>query len=126
MLSNFLIGISLFGEYSEAAAKVVIPLIFIYLIGFWLSLGATVGVYTPEIVPEQGVALCVSVQWTFAGIVTLLFPVLKDLIGLGACFIIYGGFCLLGYTIVGIWAVETKGLTPYQVDSAFRLNKKTE
>lgn len=61
MLSNFMIGISLFGDYSESASKVVIPLIFIYLIGFWLSLGATVGVYTPEIVPEQGVALCISV-----------------------------------------------------------------
>ena len=52
-------------------------LIFVYLVGFWVSLGGTLAIYTPEIVPETGVAICVFAQWCGAWVVTFTFPILK-------------------------------------------------
>lgn len=50
---------------------------FLFLVGFWFSLDGTVQIYTPEIVPVQGVVLCIFVQYITAGLGSCVFPLLR-------------------------------------------------
>ena len=35
--------------------------VFTYMMGFWISMGSTLGIYTTEIIPDTGVALCIFI-----------------------------------------------------------------
>jgi hypothetical protein len=53
---------------------IIILLIVLFMLGYWVSLIGTVQIYTPELVPESGVTLCIFIKWFSAWIVTFLFP----------------------------------------------------
>jgi hypothetical protein len=53
-------------------------MIFIYVIGFGVSLGPIVWLYLPEILPELGVGLSALSCWLFTFAIVFLFPIMKD------------------------------------------------
>ena len=114
---------------AEIFKVMIIVMIFFYLFGFWISLGGTVQIYTPELIPETGVVLCVLSQWIMAWFVTFLFPILKQnykiitihrqAFGLSFCFFGFSFFILIGIIVVILYGKETKGLTTQQIDELF-------
>lgn len=50
-----------------------------------------------------------SILLFLAFITTLVFPYLKELIGIANCFCLFGGFCAFGCIFVYLFVPETKG-----------------
>lgn len=56
-----------------------------------------------------------SILLFLAFITTLIFPYLKELIGIACCFWLFSGFCILGFFFVYFVVPETKGKTLAEV-----------
>ncbi len=89
--------------------------IILFLLSFAFSLGPLKFVIATEIFPTQvrGTALsfCIMTMWVSDWIVNLLFPVLRDKLGIAPTFFIFSFFCLLSYFYAKKKLFETKGKT---------------
>jgi SP family arabinose:H+ symporter-like MFS transporter len=89
--------------------------IILFLLSFAFSLGPLKFVIATEIFPTQvrGTALsfCIMTMWVSDWIVNLLFPVLRDKLGIAPTFFIFSFFCLLSFFYAKKKLFETKGKT---------------
>ncbi|MBV7533006.1 sugar porter family MFS transporter [Chitinophaga sp. sic0106] len=87
----------------------------LFLLFFAFSLGPLKFVIATEIFPThvRGTALsiCILTMWVSDWIVNLLFPILRDRIGIGATFFIFAGCCVISYLFARKNLFETKGKT---------------
>jgi SP family arabinose:H+ symporter-like MFS transporter len=89
--------------------------IMLFLLFFAFSLGPLKFVIATEIFPThvRGTALsvCIMTMWVADWFVNLLFPVLRDGLGIGITFFIFCFFCLLSFWYAKKNLFETKGKT---------------
>ncbi|WP_291909962.1 sugar porter family MFS transporter [Chitinophaga sp. CB10] len=87
----------------------------LFLLFFAFSLGPLKFVIATEIFPThvRGTALsiCILTMWVSDWIVNLLFPMLRDHIGIGATFFLFAGCCVISYFFARKNLFETKGRT---------------
>jgi MFS transporter, SP family, arabinose:H+ symporter len=87
--------------------------IMLFLLFFAFSLGPLKFVIATEIFPTavRGTALsfCIMTMWVSDWIVNLLFPVLRDKLGIAPTFFIFAFFCLLSFLYAKSKLFETKG-----------------
>lgn len=87
--------------------------IMLFLLFFAFSLGPLKFVISTEIFPThiRGTALsvCIMTMWVSDYIVNLLFPVLRDKMGIAATFFIFSAFCFLSFLYAKKNLFETKG-----------------
>lgn len=87
--------------------------IMFFLLFFAFSLGPLKFVISTEIFPThiRGTALsvCIMTMWISDYIVNLLFPVLRDKLGISATFFIFSVFCILSFLYAKKNLFETKG-----------------
>jgi len=86
--------------------------IFVYAIGFGISLGPIVWVYLPEILPDIGLGVAVLVNWLSGMVVVEFYPLLP--FGMYN-FLVFAGFCGMGLVFVGVFVRETRYKTPAEV-----------
>lgn len=75
--------------------------------------------YIPEILPEKGNSLCAAMNWASAFIIGLIFKSMVASIGLHSCFLIFGGCTFVGVILIQAFVIETKNLTPEQVERVY-------
>lgn len=87
--------------------------IMLFLLFFAFSLGPLKFVVATEIFPSnvRGVALsiCIMTMWVADWVVNLLFPVMRDGLGIATTFFIFSFFCIVSFLYVKKNLVETKG-----------------
>jgi SP family arabinose:H+ symporter-like MFS transporter len=94
--------------------------IILFLLFFAFSLGPLKFVISTEIFPThiRGTALsvCIMTMWVSDWIVNLLFPVLRDGLGIAATFFIFSFFCLLSFLYAKRKLIETKGKSLEEIE----------
>ena len=87
----------------------------LFLLFFAFSLGPLKFVIATEIFPTHirgtAVSLCIMTMWFSDWFVILLFPVIRDGLGVAASFFIFTFFCLLSFMYAKRKLFETKGKT---------------
>lgn len=97
----------------EITGWMMLVSIMLFLLFFAFSLGPLKFVIATEIFPTQvrGTALsfCIMTMWVSDWVVNLLFPVLRDELGIAPTFFIFSFFCLLSFLYAKSKLFETKG-----------------
>ncbi len=96
--------------------------IMFFLLFFAFSLGPLKFVISTEIFPThiRGTALsvCIMTLWVSDYIVNLLFPVLRDQMGIATTFFIFSFFCILSYLYAKKYLFETKGRSLEEIEKS--------
>lgn len=86
-----------------------------YIAFFAFSWGPVMWVMLGEMFPNQfrgaALSICGLVQWLSNFLITMTFPILLEVIGLGFSYGIYAFFGLVAYVFVKLFVEETKGRT---------------
>lgn len=89
--------------------------IMLFLLFFAFSLGPLKFVIATEIFPTYirgtAVSICIMTMWLSDWVVNLLFPILRDGLGVATTFYIFSFFCLISFFYSKIKLIETKGKT---------------
>ena len=96
--------------------------IMLFILFFAFSLGPLKFVISTEIFPThiRGTALsvCIMTMWVSDWIVNLLFPILRDGLGIAATFFIFSFFCLLSFVYAKRKLFETKGKSLEEIEKS--------
>ncbi|HKO80848.1 MAG TPA: MFS transporter, partial [Chitinophagaceae bacterium] len=102
--------------------------IILFLLFFALSLGPLKFVISTEIFPThiRGTALsvCIMTMWVSDWIVNLLFPILRDGLGIAVTFFIFSFFCLLSFFYAKSKLTETKGKSLEEIEKMLAMEKE--
>ncbi len=94
--------------------------IILFLLFFSLSLGPLKFVVSTEIFPThiRGIALsvCIMTMWVSDWLVNILFPVMRDGLGIAVTFFIFSFFCLLSFFYAKSKLMETKGKSLEEIE----------
>lgn len=94
--------------------------IILFLLFFALSLGPLKFVISTEIFPTHirgtAVSVCIMTMWISDWFVNLLFPVMRDGLGIAVTFFIFAFFCLLSFFYAKSKLMETKGKSLEEIE----------
>ena len=94
--------------------------IILFLFFFALSLGPLKFVISTEIFPTHirgtAVSICIMTMWVSDWFVNLLFPVMRDGLGIAVTFFIFSFFCLLSFFYAKSKLMETKGKSLEEIE----------
>ena len=116
-LSHVLIGIA----YALGMKGTAVLVFTLCALGCYaMSLAPVTWVLIAEIFPNRirgaAVSVAVSALWIACFVLTFLFPILKDAIGMSGTFWIYALICFAGFAFVSLRVPETKGRTLEQIE----------
>ncbi|WP_052273195.1 sugar porter family MFS transporter [Flavihumibacter solisilvae] len=101
--------------------------IMLFLLFFALSLGPLKFVISTEIFPThirgQALSICIMTMWVSDWLVNLLFPILRDGLGIAATFFIFSFFCFLSFLYAKSKLMETKGKSLEEIEKMFAKDK---
>lgn len=95
----------------------------LFMVGFAIGMGSTLGLYTTEIIPPIGVGVTVGLQWFGAALIGKFVPILALKLGASTLVII---FIIINVLIAGyvyIFARETANLSEKEIEDSFNKNK---
>ncbi|WP_264551963.1 sugar porter family MFS transporter [Flavobacterium sp. N2038] len=99
--------------------------IILFLLFFAFSLGPLKFVISTEIFPThiRGTALsiCIMTMWVSDWVVNLLFPVMRDGLGIATTFFIFSFFCILSFGYAKKKLFETKGKSLEEIEKSWNL-----
>ena len=99
--------------------------IILFLLFFAFSLGPLKFVISTEIFPThiRGTALsiCIMTMWVADWIVNLLFPIMRDGLGIAATFFVFSFFCILSFVYAKKKLFETKGKSLEEIEKSWNL-----
>jgi len=102
--------------------------IMLFLLFFALSLGPLKFVISTEIFPThvRGTALsvCIMTMWVSDWLVNLLFPIMRDGLGIAVTFFIFSFFCLLSFFYAKSKLTETKGKSLEEIEKMLAQEKE--
>ena len=94
--------------------------IILFLLFFALSLGPLKFVISTEIFPThiRGTALsiCIMTMWVADWLVNLLFPIMRDGLGIAVTFFVFAFFCFLSFLYAKSKLMETKGKSLEEIE----------
>ena len=82
-----------------------------FMFGFGLAAGPITWLYLSDILPDNGVALCVTHVWIWTSLNGYFFPKFLNLIGIIETFLIFIVFSITGIFFILCFVKETKGKT---------------
>jgi SP family arabinose:H+ symporter-like MFS transporter len=104
--------------------------IILFLLFFAFSLGPLKFVISTEIFPThiRGTALsvCIMTMWVSDYIVNLLFPMMRDGLGIATTFFIFSFFCILSFLYAKKRLFETKGKSLEEIEKEWNSDLDTE
>ena len=94
--------------------------IILFLLFFAFSLGPLKFVIATEIFPMhiRGTALsiCIMTMWVSDWVVNLLFPIMRDGLGIASTFFIFSFFCICSFVYAKMKLIETKGKSLEEIE----------
>jgi hypothetical protein len=79
--------------------------------GFSLSTGPINWIYCADILPDKGLSISASINWSFAAIVAWVVPEIKDQWSIQTAFYIFFFSSTIGQFFLIFWIKESKGKT---------------
>lgn len=112
-ICNILIGVVfIFISSWSASITVIFGLLIIYMIIYGISLGPTVWLYVPEIIPAKIVPFATTLNWIGCSICIIITPILNDSFNADyPVFFLFGAISFIFFIINYFFMVETKGLS---------------
>ncbi|RBQ18974.1 MFS transporter [Spongiactinospora rosea] len=114
-------------EGSAVVGVVTVVCLALFIMSFAVSWGAVAWVVMSEIFPlnVRGAAMGVATfaLWTANFIISLLFPVLLDALGIGLLFLGFAAICAVAFVFVRYLLVETKGRSLEEIELGLRGQK---
>ena len=101
---------------SSSASKYFI---FLFILGFGISLGSITWFYLAEILPDTGLGVSLLLHWISCFAVAQVFPYLIEALGFSQTFLVFTGMCLLGLVFIIGCIKETRGKSPIEIAEAF-------
>ena len=102
--------------------------IMMFLFFFAFSLGPLKFVIATEIFPTyirgRAVSICIMTMWVSDWVVNLLFPVLRDGLGVAATLFLFSFFCIISFFYAKSKLFETKGRTLEEISRASIISEK--
>lgn len=96
------------------APMTILVIVFIYIFVFQATVGQVTWVLNSEIFPPQYSAACTGISvfslWAANFVVSLVFPLMREAIGMGATFLIFATCCVASFLFVMVRLPETKGV----------------
>lgn len=115
---------------NTSTAWITVIFLAIYVMSFAVSWGAVAWVIIPEILPlkARGAGTGIAIMGMSAAnlIVTLVFPMLLDLIGIAWLFAIFAVIGIVSYGFVSVYIPETKGRSLEDIEKDFRKNSNSD
>lgn len=93
--------------------------IWVYMIGFGLSVGPLPWVYMADILPDVGLGVAALANWLAVFVIGMAFPPIASAFGTAQAFFIFTGLTLLGTIFIFIWCKETKGKSQSEIAAMF-------
>ena len=104
--------------------------IILFLLFFAFSLGPLKFVISTEIFPThiRGTALsiCIMTMWVSDWIVNMLFPIMRDGLGIAATFFIFSFFCVVSFVYAKKNLFETKGKSLEEIEGLVSVDKNED
>lgn len=101
--------------------------VILFLLFFAFSLGPLKFVISTEIFPThiRGTALsiCIMTMWVSDWIVNMLFPIMRDGLGIATTFFIFSFFCVVSFVYAKMNLFETKGKSLEEIEKAWNSEK---
>jgi len=114
---------------NPAAISPVLLFIYLFTIAYSLGEGPVAFQYSAEVFPtiqrEQGMAWVVCINNTFAGILSLTFPRMVQVMTQTGAFGFYAGLNLIAWGMIFCFVRETKQLTLEEIDQVFQVPTRT-
>lgn len=124
-------GLSLLKTTGSAGSQIGPVVLFVYLftIAYSLGEGPVAFQYSAEVFPtiqrEQGMAWAVCINNTFAGILSLTFPRMVQVMTETGAFGFYAALNLIAWGMIFCFVRETKQLTLEEIDQVFSVPTRT-
>ncbi|KAK6437479.1 hypothetical protein LTR95_006331 [Oleoguttula sp. CCFEE 5521] len=124
-------GLSLLKTTGSQGAQIGPVVLFVYLFTIMYSLGEgpVAFQYSAEVFPtiqrEQGMSWAIFINNTFAGILSLTFPRMTEVMTPTGAFGFYAGLNLIAWFMIFCFVRETKQLTLEEIDQVFNIPTKT-
>jgi SP family arabinose:H+ symporter-like MFS transporter/SP family xylose:H+ symportor-like MFS transporter len=109
-----------FSDWSPSGIFIFVLLI-VYMIIYGISIGPSVWLYVPEIIPAKVVPLATMTNWFGASVCVIFTPMAIEANDDNAfpVFFFYGGLTMIFFIINVFFMVETKDLTSEQIAKKF-------
>lgn len=105
----------------QAGFAVGLTFIMIYNFVIGLTLGPVIWLYIPEIAQEKVVPLATATYWVGCSLCVIVAPIITSIMGTPyAVFLFLGGYMLLVSVPNWLLVLETKGLTPTEINNKFK------
>jgi hypothetical protein len=96
------------------------PICMLYMVSFALGMGGTLFAWLVETLHPTGVGFCWMVQWIFCAVVAQFSPIMVDVWpGVLGTMILYTSQCFVGFFVLDMLTVETKGKTKLEIDDEY-------
>ena len=100
------------------------PACTLYMIAFATGMGGTMPAWLVETLPPTGVGFCWMVQWILSAVVGQFSPIMADVWpGVLGTMILFTSQCFIGFFVLDLLAVETKGKTKLEVEEDYSCMK---
>ena len=120
---DILLAILFLFSYWKPAITLSIVLFTLFLMIFGFTVGPLVWLYVPEIIPADVVPFATFLNWLACTIGIVITPVLIHAAGSPyPVFFIFGGISMILFVLNYIYVVETRGLTPSEINAKFVKN----
>ncbi|MCC6286773.1 MAG: sugar porter family MFS transporter [Chitinophagaceae bacterium] len=127
MLAAIALALTGFCFWLNITGWLMLGCIILFLLFFAFSLGPLKFVISTEIFPThiRGTALsvCIMTMWVSDWVVNLLFPVMRDELGITVSFFIFAFFCLLSFIYAKMNLFETKGKSLEEIEKSVAVNQ---
>ena len=95
----------------------------LFIASYSIGVGPLPWLLTNEIIPANfrgpGSSLAASANWTMSFVVTKVFVDMRVTLSCAGTFVVFGGFCFLGFLFGLFFLPETKGKTPEMIQAHF-------
>lgn len=73
----------------------ILVILMIYMLIYGLTIGPTVWMYVPEIIPAKMVPFATTLNWIASSFCLIISPIIDESLGSFAVFFIFGGLTLI-------------------------------
>ncbi|KAJ8977236.1 hypothetical protein NQ317_003811 [Molorchus minor] len=124
LIAEIILGVYLSRRGIDISSTPFLPLacLLVYIVAFNTGFGplpwAIMGELFPSNVKSAAASSATAVCWFLAFIITKYFEIVAHAIGIGPCFLIFAGFCLLAIPFSIFFLLETKGKSLQEIQNA--------
>lgn len=102
------------------AFSIVLAILILYMMFYSITIGPTVWLYVPQIIPAKVVPFATVLNWLGGSLCIIILPIVNQSLGQYSIFFIFGGLTLVTALINVFYIMQTKGLSLKQICAVYQ------